>query len=93
MHNYSSAAYRRKESAGSSDQPGVLECLLPDRSPESIFFGEHEINELRASFMNIWGLDVSDHIAIKSGQEEFGVHKARECATSLVLKLAQGRRQ
>ena len=42
--------------------------------------------------MGMWGLDVSedmltpDYIAIKSGQEEFGVRKARECAASLVLK-------
>jgi glutathione synthase len=73
-------------------QPGVLERFLANEKSGEHIFGEHEINELRASFMNMWGLDVSedmltpDHIAIKSGQEEFGVRKARECATSLVLK-------
>ena len=73
-------------------QPGVLERFLADEKSGEHIFGEDDINELRASFMNMWGLDVSvdmltpDHIAIKSGQEEFGVRKARECATSLVLK-------
>lgn len=73
-------------------QPGVLERFLSDKRYGEHVFGEHEINELRASFMGMWGLDVGedmltpDYTAIKSGQEEFGVRKARECAMSLVLK-------
>ena len=73
-------------------QPGVLERFLADKKYGEHIFGDHEINELRTSFMGMWGLDVSedmstaDYIAIKSGQEEFGVRKARECAVSLVLK-------
>jgi len=73
-------------------QPGVLERFLADKKYGEHVLGEHEINELRASFMGMWGLDVSkdmltpDHIAIKSGQEEFGACKAREGALSLVLK-------
>ena len=73
-------------------QPGVLERFLSDKKYEGNVFGEHEIKELRASFMGMWGLDVRedmltpDYIAIKSGREAFGVRKARECAMSLVLK-------
>jgi glutathione synthetase len=73
-------------------RPGVLERFLSDKKYGEHVFGEHEINELRACFMGMWGLDVSedmltpDYAAIKSGQEEFGVRKARECAMSLVLK-------
>ena len=73
-------------------QPGVLERFLLDKTYGEHVFGEHDINELRASFMGMWGLDVSedmltpDYTAIKSGREEFGVRKARECAISLVLK-------
>lgn len=73
-------------------QPGVLERFLADERYGEDVFGEDEINELRATFMGMWGLDVSedmltpDHSAIKSGQEEFGVRKARERAMSLVLK-------
>jgi len=72
-------------------QPGVLERFLADEAYGDVF-GEDEISELRATFMGMWGLDVSedmltpDHSAVKSGQEEFGVRKARECAMSLVLK-------
>jgi glutathione synthase len=73
-------------------QPGVLERFLSDKKYGEHVFGEHEINELRASFMSMWGLDVgedmltTDYTAIKSGREGFGVRKARECAMSLVLK-------
>ena len=73
-------------------QPGVLERFLADTKHGDHVFGEHEIKELRASFMGMWGLDISedmltpDHIATRSGQEGFGVRKARECAMSLVLK-------
>ncbi|KAF8807131.1 glutathione synthase [Phlegmacium glaucopus] len=73
-------------------RPGVLEHFLADKKYGEHVFGEVEINELRASFMNMWGLDVSedmltpDFTAIRSGQEEFGVRKVREDALSLVLK-------
>ena len=73
-------------------QPGVLERFLSDKKYGEHVFGEHDISELRASFMGMWGLDVgedmltTDYTALKSGREEFGVRKARECAMSLVLK-------
>ena len=73
-------------------RPGVLERFLADKRYGEHVFGEHEIKELRASFMAMWGLDVSedmltpDTTALESGQEEFGVRKARENAFSLVLK-------
>ena len=73
-------------------QPGVLERFLADKKYGEHVFGEHEINELRVSFMGMWGLDVSDDMltpdvtALESGQEEFGVRKARDNALSLVLK-------
>lgn len=73
-------------------RPGVLERFLANKKYGEHVFGEHEINELRVSFMAMWGLDVSDDMltpdstALESGQEEFGVQKARENALSLVLK-------
>ena len=73
-------------------RPGILERFLADKKYGEHVFGEHEINELRASFMAMWGLDVSDDMltrditALESGQEEYGVRKAREKALSLVLK-------
>lgn len=73
-------------------QPGILERFLADKKYGEHVFGEHEINELRASFMAMWGLDVSEDMltrditALESGQEEYGVRKARENALSLVLK-------
>lgn len=73
-------------------QPGVLERFLADKKYGENVFGEQEINELRASFMAMWGLDVSNDMlspaitALESGQQEFGVRKARENALSLVLK-------
>ena len=71
-------------------RPGVLERFLADKKKygEHVF-GEHEINELRVSFMAMWSLDVGDDMLTPdstSGQEEFGVRKAREDALSLVLK-------
>ncbi|KAJ7757021.1 hypothetical protein B0H16DRAFT_1537730 [Mycena metata] len=50
-------------------QPGVLERFLGNTMPAA------QIDELRASWMGMWGLD-----------EEAGVHKAREAAERLVLK-------
>ena len=73
-------------------QPGVLERFLADKKYGDDVFGEDEIKELRVSFMGMWGLDVSDDMltpdmtAVESGEEEFGVRKAREDALSLVLK-------
>ncbi|RDB14681.1 Glutathione synthetase [Hypsizygus marmoreus] len=74
-------------------QPGVLERFLCDerRWGKSVFTA-HELQELRESFMGMWGLDVAedlltpDHNAIGSGKENYGVRKARECFHSLVLK-------
>jgi len=68
-------------------QPGVLDHFLSDQD-----LSPGDIEELRKSFMGMWGLDVSEDMltpdleAIKSGKEEFGVRKAREEALSLVLK-------
>ncbi len=74
-------------------QPGVLERFLADSEKYGKdVFDSQAIEELRASFMGMWGLDVSsdmltpDRIAISSGVEEFGTRKAREEALSLVLK-------
>ena len=68
-------------------QPGVLDHFLSDQD-----LSPGDIEELRKSFMGMWGLDVSEDMltpdleAVKSGKEEFGVRKAREEALSLVLK-------
>ena len=68
-------------------QPGVLDHFLSDQD-----LSPGDIEELRKSFIGMWGLDVSEDMltpdleAIKSGKEEFGVRKAREEALSLVLK-------
>ena len=74
-------------------QPGVLERFLADSEKHGKdVFDSQAIEELRASFMGMWGLDVSsdmltpDHSAISSGVEEYGTRKAREEALSLVLK-------
>ncbi|KAF8964259.1 glutathione synthase [Flammula alnicola] len=74
-------------------QPGVLERFLADEKKYGKdTLAPQEINELRASFMGMWGLDVSedmltpDHAAAAAGSEEFGVRKARDAALSLVLK-------
>jgi glutathione synthase len=74
-------------------QPNVLEHFLCDEKKwgKDVFNAE-QVHELRQSFMDMWGLDVSedmlmpDHEAIKSGKEEFGTRKAREHAHTLVLK-------
>jgi glutathione synthase len=53
---------------------------------------EEDIAELSESFMEMWGLDVGEDMittdaeAIVSGKENFGITKARESATVLVLK-------
>lgn len=74
-------------------QPGVLEHFLADEEKYGRdVLSQAEIGELRESFMEMWGLDVGedslmpDSKAVKSGEEEFGVRKARENALSLVLK-------
>jgi len=74
-------------------QPGVLERFLADEQKYGKdVLSSVEINDLRRSFMGMWGLDVSEDLltsdtaAIKAGQEEFGVRKARAAALSLVLK-------
>ncbi|TFK40501.1 glutathione synthase [Crucibulum laeve] len=74
-------------------QPGILERFLSDEKKYGKdIFQEHKISELRASFMGMWGLDTGNDLlnpdteAIKSGKEGYGVLKARELASSLVLK-------
>ncbi|GLB38570.1 putative glutathione synthetase [Lyophyllum shimeji] len=72
---------------------GVLEGFLSDETKwGKAAFRKEEVDELRESFMGMWGLDVGqdmitpDHDALESGEENFGVRKARELAPSLVLK-------
>jgi len=74
-------------------QPGMLERFLSDEEKYGRdVVSVEEINELKASFMGMWGLDVSedlltpDHAAQAAGTEEFGARKARDVAHSLVLK-------
>ncbi|KAF8073575.1 glutathione synthase [Lyophyllum atratum] len=73
-------------------QPRVLEYFLSDTRWGSLAFRKEELDELRQSFMGMWGLDVGqdlltpDHDALESGNESVGVLKAREHAESLVLK-------
>jgi len=74
-------------------QPGVLEHFLCDEKKwGKDVFNTQDVDELRQSFMSMWGLDVGedmltpDHEAIKSGKEEFGTRTARERAHTLVLK-------
>ncbi|KAF8895244.1 hypothetical protein BD779DRAFT_1498364 [Infundibulicybe gibba] len=74
-------------------QPGVLERFLSNPSRwGGPAFGPEKISELRASWMGMWALNVSedgvtpDVAAVSSGKEEHGTRKARELAESLVLK-------
>ncbi|EKM79502.1 hypothetical protein AGABI1DRAFT_59176 [Agaricus bisporus var. burnettii JB137-S8] len=73
-------------------QAGVLERFLADGKKYHEVFSKEEIQELRDSFMAMWGLDVGDDLltpdgqAIQAGKENFGVRKAREEAQVLVLK-------
>lgn len=74
-------------------QPGVLERFLSDETKwGKTAFEKQEVDELRGSFMGMWGLNVGkdllmpDEGALESGEESFGVLKARERAPSLVLK-------
>lgn len=74
-------------------QPGVLEYFLRNEKKwgEDIF-DEGAVQELRQSFMEMWGLDAAEDLltpdfdAIASGKEGFGVKRARELANTLVLK-------
>ncbi|KAG6827139.1 hypothetical protein H0H92_013057 [Tricholoma furcatifolium] len=74
-------------------QPGVLEHFLCDEKKwGAAVFSPSELHELRATFMGMWGLDVGEDLltpdfqALTSGKEGFGVVRARELASSLVLK-------
>jgi len=74
-------------------QPGVLESFLANEAKYGRdVLSKAEISELRGSFMEMWGLDVSEDMltpddeAVKAGKEEFGIRKARASAMSLVLK-------
>lgn len=74
-------------------QPGILERFLCDHEKwgKDVFDLRH-VEELRQSFMGMWGLDVGedgftpDYEAIRLGKEEFGARKARQRAATLVLK-------
>ncbi|KAG6890584.1 hypothetical protein C0992_000402 [Termitomyces sp. T32_za158] len=72
--------------------PGVLEHFLANKKWGSAVFSQLELNELRQTFMGMWGLDVGedlltlDYDALRSGKEGYGVLKARQLAQSLVLK-------
>lgn len=72
-------------------QTGVLEKFLANEKYSQVYSKE-EIQELRNSFMGMWGLDAGEDLltpdvqTIQSGAENFGVRKAREEAKSLVLK-------
>ncbi len=71
---------------------GVLERFLADDKKYKQVFSKEEIQELRDTFMGMWGLDVGANLltpdiqTIQSGKENFGVQKARAEAKSLVLK-------
>lgn len=73
-------------------QTGVLERFLADGKRYKQIFSKEEIQELRDSFMGMWGLDVGEDMLtpdtqnIQTGKENFGVQKARKEAKSLVLK-------
>jgi len=70
----------------------MLEKFLADNTKYSRVFSKEEIQELRDNFMDMWSLDVGQDMllpdiqTIKTGNENFGVRKAREEADSLVLK-------
>lgn len=72
--------------------PGVLEHFLTNKKWGTTVFSQVELDELRQTFMGMWGLDVGedlltlDHDALRSGREGYGVLKARQLAQSLVLK-------
>ncbi|KAG6866174.1 hypothetical protein C0991_007724 [Blastosporella zonata] len=73
--------------------PGVLEHFLADEKKWGAdVYSRSELDELRQTFMGMWGLDVGSDLltadleALQSGREGFGVRKAREQALSLVLK-------
>lgn len=68
---------------------GVLERFLADGKKYKQVYSKEEIQELRDSFMSMWGLDVGDDLLtpdVKAGKENFGIQKARAEAKSLVLK-------
>ncbi|KAG5352949.1 hypothetical protein C0989_011854 [Termitomyces sp. Mn162] len=73
--------------------PGVLEHFLADEKKWGVaVFSQSELDELRRTFMGMWGLDVGedlvtpDYDALKSGKEGYGVLMTRQLAQSLVLK-------
>ncbi|KAF9046271.1 glutathione synthase [Panaeolus papilionaceus] len=74
-------------------QPGMLNRFLADEDKYGdAVLPTNEIDELRESFMAMWGLNVGEDLltpdtgAREVGREEFGVRKARDAALSLVLK-------
>ena len=76
-------------------QPGVLEKYLCDeeRWGMEYTFGLAEVDEVRASWMGMWGLEedepdagASDGTPVPGQLETVGVRRAREASASLVLK-------
>jgi glutathione synthase len=80
-------------------QPGILERFLCDEEKwgSDHTFGPGELDELRASWMGMWGLDEEEVQPILNGtgptpvdssilNEQAGMRKARQLAPSLVLK-------
>ncbi|KAF5314847.1 hypothetical protein D9619_007262 [Psilocybe cf. subviscida] len=73
-------------------QPGVLERFLSNEAKHGHAFDSAAIDELRSSFMGMWGLDVdedrltADSNTVALGKEEYGTRKARAEHLSLVLK-------
>jgi glutathione synthase len=64
-------------------KPGILEGYLCDEEKwGKVIFRQDEVDEVRASWMGMWGLDDSR----SATGEEDGISKARRLATSLVLK-------
>ncbi|KAJ3518188.1 hypothetical protein NLJ89_g32 [Agrocybe chaxingu] len=73
--------------------PGVLEHFLANEEKYGRdTLSAEDINDVRKTFMGMWGLDVGeglqnpDYDAMKAGHEEYGVRQAREATSSLVLK-------
>jgi len=56
-------------------KPGVLEGYLCDKKWGERVFAQTEVDEIRSSWMGMWGLDEND-----------GIDRARKLASSLVLK-------
>ncbi|KAF9464200.1 hypothetical protein BDZ94DRAFT_1162615 [Collybia nuda] len=74
-------------------QPGILERFLCNEQKwGKVVFDQQQVDELRQSFMGMWGLDVEEDSLTPGADirdlknETFGTRKARKLAPSLVLK-------